>query len=198
MSIDDEGATKSLMEQFERTGVDSPGWVGEITARRQERALRYLVSEAGLPHSNYFRDFDPATGRYIESDPIGLRGGINTYAYVRGNPLSYRDPTGRDAFGAYAAWVNFINYVSNLNVDVFGFASVEGSLPVGSPVRAAGAAVAVGGINTQEEPYGGLILATGPIYGGPNAYYAHLGGVGVDKGMQRMEATEHRSARSLS
>jgi len=96
--------------------------------------------------------------------------------------LSYRDPTGRDAFGAYATWVNFINYVSNLNVDVFGFASVEGSLPVSSPVRAAGEAVAVGGINTQEGPYGGLILATGPIYGGPNAYYAHLRGVEWTKG----------------
>src|SRR5438552_2246313 len=36
--------------------------------------------QAGL-HANGFRDFDPATGRYVESDPIGIRGGVNTYLY---------------------------------------------------------------------------------------------------------------------
>jgi RHS repeat-associated protein len=50
--------------------------------------------ETGLFY-NYFRDcYDPATGRYCQSDPIGLRGGINLYQYARVNPLSYIDPLG--------------------------------------------------------------------------------------------------------
>jgi RHS repeat-associated protein len=54
---------------------------------------QYCDSETGLSQ-NYFREYDPAVGRYVESDPIGMRGGRNTYAYVDGNPVSRRDPFG--------------------------------------------------------------------------------------------------------
>lgn len=41
------------------------------------------------------RDYDPVTGRYAESDPLGLFDGPNTYAYAYSNPVSYNDPTGQ-------------------------------------------------------------------------------------------------------
>jgi len=43
---------------------------------------------------NYYRNFDAAIGRYVESDPIGLFGGANTFSYVGSDPISWRDKSG--------------------------------------------------------------------------------------------------------
>ena len=56
---------------------------------------QYYDAETGT-HYNYYRDYDPSIGRYEQSDPIGLRGGSNTYLYVGANPLRWSDRKGLD------------------------------------------------------------------------------------------------------
>lgn len=55
---------------------------------------QYFDKETNTSY-NYFRDYDPSIGRYVQSDPIGLGGGINTYSYVGAAPLDYADPDGK-------------------------------------------------------------------------------------------------------
>ncbi len=71
---------------------------------------QYYQAETGLNY-NYFRDYDPLVGRYIESDPIGLRGGANTYGYVSGNPISRVDPSGLVEWSGTAYTFSFVSGV---------------------------------------------------------------------------------------
>jgi RHS repeat-associated protein len=63
---------------------------------------QYYDAESGL-HQNNFRDYDPSIGRYPESDPIGLRGGINTYTYAQSDVLWYIDPSGLSGYSGSPA-----------------------------------------------------------------------------------------------
>jgi len=54
---------------------------------------QYYDQEIELNY-NYFRDYNPHTGRYAEADPIGLDGGINLFAYTSNNPVNWTDPIG--------------------------------------------------------------------------------------------------------
>ncbi len=76
---------------------------------------QYWDEETEL-YYNYFRDYDPKIGRYVQSDPIGLAGGVNTYGYVSGNPVNRFDPFGLKECGCKSAWQNWKDeFKSNWN-----------------------------------------------------------------------------------
>jgi len=77
------------------------------TTSAQQIALAYNLRFPGqyfdqetAKHYNYFRDYDPRTGRYLESDPVGMNAGINTYTYADPNPIGYIDRLGLQSAAA--------------------------------------------------------------------------------------------------
>jgi RHS repeat-associated protein len=70
----------------------NPSGLGNFSYNLRFPGQLYML-ETGLNY-NFMRDYDPTVGRYIESDPIGQFGGVNTYAYVGENPLDGIDPWG--------------------------------------------------------------------------------------------------------
>jgi RHS repeat-associated protein len=92
------GQTVWLWHQAEPFGNsvpdENPSGLGAFDLPLRFPGQRY-DAETAL-HYNYYRDYDPSLGRYGESDPIGLKAGLNTYAYGLGAPLIYTDPEGLD------------------------------------------------------------------------------------------------------
>jgi RHS repeat-associated protein len=73
-------------------GTSTPSGTATVNLRM---AGQYFDSESDLFY-NWNRVYNPAIGRYISSDPIGIVGGLNTYGYLDANPLSSLDPPGLD------------------------------------------------------------------------------------------------------
>ncbi len=114
-------------------------------------------AESGT-HYNYFRDYDPVLGRYLQSDPLGLYDGLNTYVYVYSNPNKYIDPTGEyglagAGYGAIAGGIG--GYISGgwqgafygaLAGGATGFVNPWGANAVGSAAGAGAASLLGQGI----------------------------------------------------
>ena len=138
---------------------------------------QYFDKETNLAN-NYFRDYDSGTGRYIESDPIGLKAGWNTYLYVRGNPLGYIDPNGlwcvpqdvADAMsGAAGGLVG--GYVGSgfnpgIAIATAAIGGVGGYFASGNGPLAAAIAGGAGGFGAAQRGGGGVPGVLGGIIGG--------------------------------
>lgn len=79
------GYAYSPYGESQTIGPDATGNPIQYTSRENDGTGLYFYRA---------RYYNPVLGRFISSDPIGLAGGINTYSYVEGDPLSYTDPTG--------------------------------------------------------------------------------------------------------
>lgn len=91
IAVNAQGAIswKAQAEVFGKTMLDAQN---KITMNLRFPG-QYFDEETGT-HYNYFRDYNPSTGRYVQRDPIGLLGGINAYQYANANSLKHIDPDG--------------------------------------------------------------------------------------------------------
>jgi RHS repeat-associated protein len=114
---------------------------------------QYYQAETGLNY-NWNRDYDPlGGGRYIESDPIGLRAGVNTYSYGSANPLTDIDPMGlckvelrfKHVWNA-GGWLGWHAYV--VTTDPNGSETISRAGPVGSNAYSGW-----GNIYAHQDPY---------------------------------------------
>jgi RHS repeat-associated protein len=89
--------TSANLGQVEWSATYRPFGEVHATTGTESLSLRFpgqFFDPETRSHQNWHRDYDPRLGRYLQSDPIDLEGGLNTYAYVGGNPVNLIDPEG--------------------------------------------------------------------------------------------------------
>jgi hypothetical protein len=129
------------------------------------------------------RYYDPATGRFLQRDPIGIRGGLNVYAYVRSNPMSHVDPSGLLWGDTIEGWVAENIWMSIHDTDTLaemsdGRAAVEAvGLAVG--FAAAGTAGYVAGTAASAAASGPALLGAASVE--TVSLSIGLGGAGITR-----------------
>jgi RHS repeat-associated protein len=117
-----------VSEAFGKTFVDTtlaPTTTGTTTNNLRFPGQYEDVETA--THYNYFRDYDPTTGRYVQSDPIGLIAGVNTFVYVFGQSTKRVDPRGLCVFMGWYPSTEMTEFKSNTNSKIVFTAKFPGA-----------------------------------------------------------------------
>jgi RHS repeat-associated protein len=112
-------------------------------------------------HQNYFRDYEPDSGRYSEADPIGLTSGPNIFIYALSNPAGFLDPTGLD--WVYSQGSGTLSWRSNTTGQQAAIAGTGGAFPAGY----SGSGVGVNNPALASLPFVGPIPTGTYSIGGP-------------------------------
>ena len=103
VELDESGAIISFEEYYPygSTSYESVRKDVEVSPKRYRYTGMERDDETGFSYhgARYYAEW---LGRWVSTDPTGLAAGQNLYAYVRGNPIINRDPTGtQDVCGVY-------------------------------------------------------------------------------------------------
>ena len=88
MAVTDWSGAAIQINSYDEYGAPAPGNAGRFGYTGQ-----VWLPETGLYHYKA-RAYHPELGRFMQTDPIGVNGGMNLYAYVGGDPVNYTDPLG--------------------------------------------------------------------------------------------------------
>jgi RHS repeat-associated protein len=159
LELDDQGAIISLEEYYPygSTSYQAGHNITEVSLKRYRYTGKERDEETGFYYHSA-RYYSSWLGRWISSDPKGIGDGVNTYTYVKGNPINFNDPNGRDT----RTWIN--RGIGVLQLVGGGLEIAAGAAGIAAPTgvtQVLGAVAVVHGVDTAST--GLMTIWTGEV-----------------------------------